>query len=138
MPTAAAMEERSFSYKWMILSMITFIGIELVLGGLVGEVLLGGSVSMSLHFILQGLLNLVSYFIGGLLIGAISPGLRMREPAVGAFCSVALMLGLMLFTPYSFIRFSLTKLLLGGIIACFLAYWGAELGEKLTGHRVKP
>ena len=75
-------------------------------------------------------------FLLSLLIGAISPGLRMREPAVGAFCSVALMLGLTLFTPYSFIRFSLTKLLLGGIIACFLAYWGAELGEKLTGHRV--
>ena len=130
------MEERAFSYKWMFLSMATFIGIELVLGGLVGEVLLGGYLSMSLQFTLQGLLNLVSYFIGGLFIGAISPGLRMREPAAGAFFSVALMLGLTLFTPYSFIRLSLTKLILGGIIACFLAYWGAELGEKLTGQRV--
>lgn len=130
------MEERAFSYKWMLLSMAAFIGIELVLGGLVGEVLLGRYLSMSLHFTLQGLLNLVSYFVGGLFIGAISPGLRMREPAVGAFFSVALMLGLTLFTPYSFIRFSPTKLLLGGLIACFLAYGGAELGEKLTGHRV--
>ena len=60
------MEERSFSYKWMLLSMAVFIGIELVLGGLVGELLLGRSLSMSLQFTLQGLLNLVSYFIGGL------------------------------------------------------------------------
>ena len=134
--STVAMEKRAFSYKWMFLSMATFIGIELVLGGLVGEVLLGRYLSLSLQFTLQGLLNLVSYFIGGLLIGAVSPGLRMREPAVGAFLSVALMLGLTVFTPYSFIRFSLTKLVLGGIIACFLAYWGAELGEKLSGQQV--
>ena len=130
------MEERSFSYKWMILSMIVFIGIELVLGGVVGEMVMGRYLSHSLLFLLQGVLNLAAYFLGGLLIGAISPGLRMREPAVGAFCSVALMLSLTMFTPYSFIQFSLTKLITGGIIACFLAYWGAELGERLTGHQV--
>ena len=130
------MEERAFSYKWMIISMIVFIGIELVLGGVVGEMVMGRYLSHSLLFLLQGVLNLISYFIGGLLIGAISPGLRMREPAAGAFCSVALMLGLTMFTPYSFIQFSLTKLIIGGIIACFLAYWGAELGERLTGHQV--
>lgn len=136
MSTVAVMEERSFSYKWMILSMITFIGIELVLGGVVGEWVMGRYLSHSLLFLLQGVLNLASYFIGGLIIGAVSPGLRMREPAAGAFGSVALMLGLTLFTPYSFIQFSLTKLVIGGIIACFLAYAGAELGEKLTGQRV--
>ena len=130
------MEERSFSYKWMMLSMIVFIGIELVLGGVVGEMVMGRYLSHSLLFLLQGVLNLAAYFLGGLLIGAISPGLRMREPAVGAFCSVALMLSLTMFTPYSFIQFSLTKLIIGGIIACFLAYWGAELGERLTGHQV--
>ena len=136
MPTAAVMEERSFSYKWMILSMIVFIGIELLLGGVLGEWVAGRYLSHSLLFLLQGVLNLASYFIGGMIIGAVSPGLRMREPAVGAFFSVALMLSLTMFTPYSFIRFSLTKLVIGGIIACFLAYWGAELGEKLTGQRV--
>jgi hypothetical protein len=130
------MEVPSFSYKWLILSMITFVGIELVLGGVVGAWVAGRYLSHSLLFVLQGVLNLAGYFLGGLLIGAVSPGLRMREPAIAAFCSVALMLGLTLFTPYAFIQFSLTKLVIGGVIACFLAYVGAELGEKLTGNRL--
>jgi hypothetical protein len=92
--------------------------------------------SLSLRFTLQGLLNLVSYFIGGLIIGLISPGLRIHEPAAGAFLSVTLMLSLTLFTPYSFIRFSLTKMLIGGAIAFWLALLGARLGEKIAGNRI--
>ena len=117
-------------------SMAIFIGFELVLGGLVGEVVMGRYMSHSLRFLLQGALNLASYFIGGVVIGAISPGLRIQEPAVGAFLSVALMLSLSLFTPYSFIRFSLFKILIGGGIAFILALTGAKLGERLTGKRV--
>lgn len=115
--------------------MVIFIGIELILGGLVGELIVGRYVSHSLRFLLQGILNLASYFVGGLIVGVISPGLRIREPAVGAFFSVALMLSLSLFTPYSFIQFSLTKMLIGGLIAFVLALIGAELGEKITGNR---
>ena len=116
--------------------MAIFIGFELVLGGLVGQVVMGRYMSHSLRFLLQGALNLASYFIGGVVIGVISPGLRIQEPAVGAFLSVALMLSLSLFTPYSFIRFSLFKLLIGGGIAFILALTGAKLGERLTGKRV--
>ncbi|MFQ5569365.1 MAG: hypothetical protein ACE5G0_06800 [Rhodothermales bacterium] len=128
--------QRPFSYKWMIISMTVFIGIELVLGGIVGELIVGRYLSHSLRFLLQGVLNLASYFLGGLLIGVISPGLRIHEPAAGAFLSVALMLALSLFTPYSFIQFSLTKMLIGGAVALVLALAGAELGERLTGNRV--
>ena len=127
---------RPFSYKWMIISIVVFIGIELVLGGVIGKLVVGRYLSHSLAFLLQGVLNLTSYFLGGLLIGVVSPGLRIHEPAAGAFISVALMLGLSLFTPYSFIQFSLTKMLIGGVIALLLALTGAELGEKLTGNRV--
>jgi len=128
--------QRPFSVRWLIISMAVFVGIELLLGGVVGEMIVGRYVSLSLRFLLQGILNLASYFLVGVLIGVISPGLRIHEPAAGAFCSVALMLSLSLFAPYSFIQFSLGKMLLGGVIALFLAYAGAELGEKLTGNRV--
>ena len=127
--------DRPFSTTWMLASMAIFTGAELLLGGLVGEVVAGRFMSLSLRFLLQGLLNLASYFIGGFIIGAISPGLRIHEPAAGAFLSVALMLCVSLFTPYSFIRFSMTKMIIGGAIAFCLALAGAKLGERVTGHR---
>ena len=68
--------------------------LEMILGGLVGEYLLARYASLSYGFLVQGLLNLVSYFIGGIAIGMLSPGLRIHEPAVGAFLCVALMLSL--------------------------------------------
>jgi hypothetical protein len=116
--------------------MAIFIGVELFLGGLIGNILVGRFMSMSLKFLLQGLLNLVSFFIGGFIIGLISPGIRIHEPAVGAFLSVSLMLCISFFTPYSFIHFSFTKMLIGGAIAFCLALSGAKLGEKVVGNRI--
>ena len=127
-------EYQPFSKYWMIASAGIFIAVELFLGGLIGEVVVGRFLSISLRFLIQGLLNLVSFFIGGFIIGLISPGIRTREPAVGAFISVALMLCLSLFTPYSFINFSLTKMLIGGVVAFFLALAGARLGERVAGN----
>lgn len=127
---------RPFAMKWVLASMTLFIGTELLLGGLIGGAITGRFTSLNLQFMLQGLLNLVSYFVGGVLIGFLSPGLRIHEPAIGAFLSVALVLSLSLFTPYSFIRFSLTKMLIGGAIAFWLALAGAKLGERAAGNRI--
>lgn len=127
---------RPFSKKWMFASFLIFMASELFIGGLVGNLLVGRYVSISLRFMLQGLLNLAGYFVGGFIIGLISPGIRIYEPAVGAFLSVAVMLSLSLFTPYTFIHFSLTKMLIGGCIAFFLALSGARLGEKIAGNRL--
>lgn len=127
---------KSFSKKWMLASMAIFVAVELLLGGLVGEVLIGGYMSRSLRFMMEGLLHIASFFVGGFIVGVISPGLRIHEPAAGAFLSVALMLILAIFTPYTFLRFSLTRMLVGGVIAFCLALVGARLGERLTGNRV--
>ena len=125
-----------FSKKWMLACMAIFIGVELFLGGVIGNLVIGKLMSHSLRFMLQGLLNLVSFFIGGFIIGLISPGIRILEPALAAFLSVSLMLCLSFFTPYSFIHFSLTKMLIGGAIAFALALSGAKLGEKVTENRI--
>lgn len=126
-----------FSKKWMFASATIFLGTELILGGLIGNVVVGRFMSHSFHFMLQGILSLVSFFIGGFIIGLISPGIRIYEPAVGAFLSVSLMVCLSIFTPYSFIHFSLTKIMVGGVIAFFLALVGARLAEKISGNRVR-
>lgn len=127
------MTTQPFSRNWMLASMAIFIVSELLLGGLVGS-WVQGYASIGLRFLLQGLLQLASYFVGGVIIGAISPGVRIHEPAAGAFLSVALMLSVTLFTPYSFMRFSVAKLMLGGAIAFALGLAGAKLGERLTGN----
>ena len=128
-------ENQPFSKKWVIASTAIFVAVELFLGGLIGNIVVGTVMSLNLRVMLQGLLNLLSFFIGGFIIGLISPGIRIWEPAVGAFLSVSLMLCLSFFTPYSFIQFSLTKMLIGGGIAFFLALAGARMGEKVAGNR---
>ena len=127
-------DHQPFSKKWMLASAGMFIAVELVLGGLIGEVVVGRFLSISLRFLIQGLLNLGSFFIGGFMSGLISPGIRTKDPAVGAFLSVALMLCLSFFTPYSFIHISFTKMLIGGGVAFFLALAGARLGERVVGN----
>ena len=127
-------KSQPFSKKWVLASMIAFIAIEVLLGGLVGN-LVSGYISISLRFMLQGLLHLTSFFVGGVLIGIFSPGIRTFEPAVGAFLSVSVMLILTIFTPYRFIHFSLTKLLIGGAIAFALALFGARIGERIMGNQ---
>ena len=128
-------ETQPFSKKWVLASTAIFVAVELFLGGLIGNLVVGTFLSLNLRFLLQGLLNLISFFIGGFIIGLISPGIRIFEPALGAFLSVALMLCLSFFTPYSFIQFSMTKMLIGGAIAFFLALTGARVGEKIAGNR---
>ncbi len=130
-------EQKRFSKQWMWISFGIFIATELILGGLVGGVIVGNYMSISLRFMLQGLLNLLAFFIGGFIIGLISPGVRVYEPAAGAFLSVLTMLILTLFTPFSFIHFSITKVIIGGGIAFFLALTGAKIGERVAGNKVE-
>lgn len=124
-----------FSWTWVFISVAIFVAAEVLLGGLVGKLVVGRYASMSLRFLLQGALNLASYFVGGMLVGIISPRVRILEPAVGAFISVSAMLFMALFTPYSFIRFSTFKMVIGGGVAFLLALSGARLGERLVGNR---
>jgi len=92
-------------------------------------------VSIHLRFLVEAILNLTSYFAGGVLIGVVTPGVRIAEPAVGAALSLALMFTVTIFTPLSFISFSLTKLILGAIVAFALALAGARLGERFMGNK---
>ncbi len=127
-------KKESLSWTWVFISLAMFIGMEIVLGILLGYFVVGRYVSLSLRFFLQGVLNLTGYFVGGFIIGVITPRVRIVEPGIGAFIAVAATICLALFTPYSFIRFSMAKIIVGGSIAFVLALSGAKLGERLTGQ----
>jgi len=131
MPTS---DNRSFSTFWLVVSIVLFCTIEIVIGGYVGPVLLGKFVSRMLLLKMEVLLNLGSYFLGGILIGVITPGVRIYEPAVGAAVSVFLALAISIFLPHSFLHLSVNKVLIGGGIGFFLAFAGARIGERFMGN----
>ena len=112
-------------------SIFIFMAVELFFGGFIGEVLVGAYVSHMWHMKAQLLLNLSAFVVGGFLVGFFSPGVRMVEPAVGAFFSVILVGMMGYFLPYSFIGFHDMSLFIGGTIAFGLALMGAYTGEKL-------
>jgi len=128
--------QQAFSWRWTFASMGIFMGAELLLGMLVGELVVGRYVSISLRFMVQGLLHVASFFVGGLIVGVVSPGVRIEEPAVGAALSVGVTLALTVFSPYTFMQLETGKLIVGGIIAFVVALAGAKLGERLTGNKV--
>lgn len=123
-----------FSFGWTVVSIALFCAVELFLGGFVGPMLVGRFVSQPLYIKLQMLLMLGSYYVGGVLVGMFSPRVRLWEPAVGAFVSVAIVLMYGLFLPNTWLRFDGTKMILGGGIAFVLALAGAYTGEKWMGN----
>ena len=128
--------KQEFSWKWVALSFAVFVVSESIIGAVIGQYVVGQYVSHNLQFLMQGLCNVGSYFVGGLLIGMVSPGIRIYEPAAGAFLAVAGTLILTVFSPFTFLAFSMPKMLVGGAIAFFLALTGAKLGERVTGNKV--
>jgi hypothetical protein len=128
---------REFSWKWVFLAFCIFVAAESVIGAFLGDYILGRHVSHNLRFLIQGLCNVGAYFVGGLIIGIISPGIRIWEPAVAAFLAVACTLSLTVFSPYSFLAFSTNKLLIGGVIAFGMGLSGATLGERMVGNKIE-
>lgn len=126
--------QRPFSNKWVVMSMAAFIATELVIGGLLGEVLLGRTASINTSFLLQGLLNLAGFAVGGFIIGVVSPGRRIAEPAVGAAATLVLISILALFVPFRYLGYSSGGLFFGAVVAAAIAGGGAYFGEKFTGN----
>lgn len=113
--------------------MAVFVVTELIIGGLIGGLLLGYQ-SYSLEFTLQGLLHLAAFLVGGFVVGVVSPGERILEPAIGAALSVVLMFALTALTPYPWFAFRFNRMVVGGTMAFVTALIGAYGGERVTGQ----
>ena len=125
-------QNQPFSMRWVLGSMAVFVIAQLVLAVVVGQLLIGSRIAFGLQQVVQGLLILVSYFVGGFIIGVVSPKIRIIEPALGAFLSIFLVVLVSFVMPNSYIQFNWVRLVIGGVIAFALAMYGATLGEKLT------
>lgn len=123
---------KELSILWVLYSLIIFIVVELFLGGFVGQIVVGRFVPHTLTYLIEVILILSSFFVGGAIIGLVSPKIRILEPAIAAFLCVLLTLSISFFSPYAFMGFTWTKVAIGGGIAFFLAWFGAYLGEKIS------
>jgi len=127
-------QKREFSVGWMIVSLAVFVAVELFMGGFVASMFQGRFVSHILVLKTEVFLNVASYFVGGLVVGLVSPAVRVLEPACGAALAVLLTFGLSFFTPVCWLTFAHQRALTGSVIAFGLAVAGADLGERLAAR----
>lgn len=128
------MPPRPMSHAWTFVSVVLFLAVELVIGAWLGPLIVGAYVSPMFHLQVQMMLHLSSFYLGGILVGVLSPGVRLKEPAIGAFISVMVVFMMTFFMPSMFYGFTLSKVIVGGGIAFLLALMGAYSGEKFMGN----
>jgi len=123
-------KETRISTTWIFISYIAYMGLELFIGRFVMDLVRGSYVSSSMHLRLELGMMLLAFFLGGLLIGFLSPNVRVMEPSIGAFLAVLSTFLITFFTPYRFFSFAWDRLLIGGGIAFVLAWVGSYTGES--------
>ncbi len=130
------MSKQPFSTGWVIASIVIFTALELLIGLVLAPAIFAGRMvaSQMWRIRVEMLMHLGSFFLGGILVGLLSPGVRLLEPAVGAFVSVLLVFLWAVFMPYSWFHFDLSKIVVGGGIAFGLGLAGAYSGEKWMGN----
>lgn len=126
------MTRTGFSRGWVWMSLLFFTAVELLVGGVFGPMLSGRFVSHVLLLRLEVLAILVSYLAGGFAIGLFSPSVRVMEPAVGAGVSALLPFLIGVFSPMRYLHFDGTRPLWAVAIAAFVAFWGADAGERFA------
>lgn len=128
------MTDQPFSKNWVIASVILITGMELLIAVVLAPAILTGRLaSPMVQMRIEMMMHLASFYVGGVLVGIVSPRVRILEPAVGAFVSVLLVFAMTFFIP-SFMHFDLGKLAVGGGIAFVLALAGAYTGERWMGN----
>ena len=124
-------QKHPFSMKWVMASVLIYTAMEVAIAVVIAPAIFAGRLASPM---LQMLMHLGSFYVGGVVVGVISPGVRLTEPAVGAFIAVLLVFLMSVFMPYAFMSFDTTKIVMGGGIALVLALMGAFTGERIMGN----
>ncbi len=114
-------EQAAFRFGWLLASLLVFAVVQAGLSVVIG---IGGFLTFGIGWILYLILRPLAYFIGGLVTGAISPGITIREPAVAAL--VATIGGAFLDAG----RQGVIGLIIASVVAYAAALWGAQIGES--------
>ncbi len=128
-------KSKTFSWTWVLISIAVFLIVELFIGGFIPGLVAGRYVGRIFWYKIEMIMMLASYFLGGFLIGLLSPSVRIFEPAIGAFLVVIGTLIYSFFIPLTrFFGFSGDRALIGGAIVFVLALLGADQGERLAAR----
>lgn len=124
-----------FSMKWALAAVVIYTAMEIGIAVFLAPAIFAGRLaSPMLRMRLDMVMHLGSFYLGGIFVGVISPGVRLVEPAVGAFVAVAIVFMMSFFMPSWFMHWSTGKVMIGGGIAFALALAGAWTGEKWMGN----
>ena len=113
-------EQAGFRLGWLLVSLLVFAVVQAGLSVVIG---VAGVLTFGFGWILFLVLRPLAYFVGGLVTGAISPGITIREPAVAAL--VATIGGAFLDAG----RQGVIGLIIASVVAYAAALWGARIGE---------
>lgn len=121
------MGKRGLHWGWV------FVGVLVMVGGHVLAYLLLGARVVALvekepmvAFAITGGVALAIYFAGGLVVGRLSPGQTIEEPAIAGVIGLVVLFGLQLLVG----MLNLFGLIIGAPFCFVMAYAGGWVGEK--------
>lgn len=120
-------QQEGFEWKWAVLAVIVYMFLQGIILGVLPRVISA--------FDPQGInglfISVAVWFVGGILVGVISPGKTFLEPAVGALIAVVPTIAyLMWITPEGFEPSFLAYIVLG-LLGAMISLLGAFIGEKI-------
>ena len=130
----SAPKVQPFAWRWVFGSMFLFIALELALGEGMAHLLAGRVLSDGTSLLMRNGLQLAAFFMGGLIIGVVSPRLRLLEPALGAVGCIGVIVVMTWMTPLRFYGFGGVKLVAACTVSFGVALVGAWIGERIMGN----
>ena len=120
------MSNESLNWTWVFISVLIFLVSQAVINTVFA---IFGILTLGIGFILFIIAKPIAYFIGGYITGMLSPGLTIKEPAIGA---AIVAVGGVLFDAGTMYPGRIIGLILSGIVAFILATAGAQMGERVS------
>ena len=124
----------TLDWKWIGIGVVIMIGLNLVVGLIIGVILaptiegattveeVGASLSAGYLFLVTAL-NFLAFVIGGFIVGLKSAGRTIIEPGISA--AIAVLIALIIGG-----NFSITNLLIGGLVPFGAGVLGGWVGER--------
>lgn len=113
-------------WKWVAIGAAAVVAVQFGVG-IAFAVVLGDAIADGGSFLGLVLGSLAGYAVAGFAVAYASPGLTLREPAIGAAIAVAV---------FNLASGNLGSIVLGWIMPFLLTLAGAKLGERLQAGRV--
>ncbi len=119
------MATAKLEWKWIAISVLIFLVVQVALSIVFG---LFGLITLGFGFLLFVIVKPLTYFLGGIATGRFSPGITIREPAIGAV--VVSVAGVIFDASRSSVG-SILWMIVSGAVAFLLALAGAQIGERM-------